>query len=146
VGQDAREPYFERPCLAVLRDVREHLDKCVLHRLVRFSGIAEVLIRDARRAMLVRRHERAEPLARLVHFAAFDEAADLGGEPRIVRYRQYWRAPVSVWDRRFSRRVRRWCPGVESGPLNTHKALRFGAKAVYSLPHSFDAPCVDEVS
>jgi hypothetical protein len=62
----------------------KHLDEGVLNRLVGLGGVAKVLIRDARRAPLMQRHELAKPFARLVHVAALDEPADFDGDAAVV--------------------------------------------------------------
>ena len=68
--------------------MREYLDERVLHRFVGVGGVAQVLVGDARRAMLVHGHELAEAVARLVVAAALDQAANLDCEPRILRERR----------------------------------------------------------
>src|SRR5262249_25546746 len=69
-------------------DVRKHLDERVLDSLVGLGSVAKVLIRDSGRAPLMDRDELSEPLARLVHFPALDQPANLDCEPRICRERR----------------------------------------------------------
>ena len=69
VDQDAREPDVERQLLAKRREVLVRLHERVLHRLVRFGRIAQVVIRDPRprgadAAPRARRTARARPPAR----------------------------------------------------------------------------------
>src|SRR5205823_13132259 len=88
VDENPREPDLERPRFAVRTDVREYLDERVLHHFVGFVGVAQVLVGDARRAMLLHGHALAEAVARLVVAAALDQAANLDCEPRILRERR----------------------------------------------------------
>src|SRR5262245_3367583 len=84
VDENPREPDLERPRFAIRRDTGKYLDERVLDRFVGLSHIAQILIRNSRRAPLVERHELAEPLARLVHLAALDEPADIERNPRVL--------------------------------------------------------------
>ena len=50
----------------------EHLDECVLDRLVGVRGVAQILIRDAQRAALMPRDQLREALAGFVDRAPLE--------------------------------------------------------------------------
>src|SRR5262245_58140019 len=88
VDENPCEPYFEWPRLPIRSNVTEDLDEGVLDSFVGLGGISQVLISDARCPALVLGDEIGEPLARLVHLAALDQAADDDRQLRVVRQRR----------------------------------------------------------
>ena len=66
-------------------DMAEHLEKRVLHDLVRVGRIVQVLIGDAHRAALVNRDELGEALPRRIHRAVGGEVANVDRNPRVLR-------------------------------------------------------------
>jgi hypothetical protein len=85
VHENTREPDLKRQIAAILLDVHEHLHEGILHRFIGVGGVAQILERDSHRAALHQRHQRAEPLARLVFLALRDEVLDLSGQRRRRR-------------------------------------------------------------
>src|SRR5262245_17619286 len=85
VDENPREPHLERPRLPVGGNVAEGLDERILHGLVGFGAVAQVLERNPRGPPLVRGDQLRELLARLVAGAPLDQVANLDCEPRIVR-------------------------------------------------------------
>ena len=85
VHENAREPDLKRQIAAILLDVQEHLDEGILHGLIGVGGVAQILERDSQRPALQQRHQRSEPIARLVFLSLLDEALDLGGQRRRRR-------------------------------------------------------------
>ena len=84
VDENAGEPDFERPRLAIRVDVTEHLDERVLHHFVGVGRIVQVLIGDAHRPALVNRDELGEALPRRIDRAVGDEVANVDSNPRVV--------------------------------------------------------------
>ena len=85
VHENAREPDLKRQLAAILLDVQEHLDEGILHGLVGVGGVAQILERDPQRPALQQRHQRPEPIARLVLLSLLDEALDLSRQNRRRR-------------------------------------------------------------
>ena len=109
------------------RDVAEHLDEGVLDGFVGLGGVAQVLIGDARRPALMLPDEPGEPLARLVHLAALDQAADFDRQrayrPKAAPDAAARPRPrAAPWKRRRCRRR------LERLRITTHRGItiRFG--------------------
>ena len=64
VDQDAREPHLERPAVLEIAQVRVRLDERVLHGLVGFGRVAQVVQGDPRRLALVPADQFPVQLAR----------------------------------------------------------------------------------
>jgi hypothetical protein len=84
VDENPCEPDFERPRFAIRADVAKHLDECVLNGLIGIGRVAQVLKGDPQRAALMGGDQPFKPLARLVHFTAFDEVPNFDGKARII--------------------------------------------------------------
>src|SRR5439155_26277961 len=87
IDDNPREPNLERPSLTIRIDVGEHLDEGVLHRLVRFRCIPEILVGDSEGATLMGFDESTELLSRLLQIAAAHQFPDLDRETRVRRER-----------------------------------------------------------
>src|SRR5437762_11815740 len=84
----------------------------------------------------MQRHDLAEALARVIHLAALDEAADLDREPRVLGERRGRNRPPRarrtvgpVSGDRFS------CDDGSRSGLDTHTGIRWVRDSVYSLSH-----------
>ena len=65
----------------------KHLDERVLDGFVGFGGVAQILIRDARRAPLMRFDQSCKELSGLLQVVPLHKLADLDGQGRILRHR-----------------------------------------------------------
>ena len=91
IHQDPREPHLEGQVLPVCRDVREHLDEGVLHRLIGVVRVPEIVIGDAHGAPLLQPHQVREPLPGHIALAGHDERLYLGRHLRVLRQRKLLR-------------------------------------------------------
>ena len=83
IDEDAGEPHLEGVFLSIARDVREHFDERVLHRLVGVVRVAQVAVGDTNRAPLMLRDEIGELLPRTLAFAGQHQRLEACRQRRI---------------------------------------------------------------
>ena len=109
------------------------LDEGVLDGFVGFGGIAQILIRDSRRAPLMSFDQPGKELSRLVHVAPLDQLPDVNRQLRVRR--QCGGQRESRPERGARRRIGRFagrqthcCTGI-----NTHRSNTGTSETVFTV-------------